>query len=166
MKEQELEPGTNYGEMMILAGESGNTNYKTQIAAMVQILQGASDISDEVGNTKITDPVHSGNVLDVESWYSWNSIEDFTDNLRSVKNVYYGSLDGTVNANSLATYMKKKNADADTKVRTAIDNAIKEVSSMPAPLRNHLTAAETQKAVEACNELMNALDNAITEISK
>ena len=166
LKEQELEPGTNYGEMMILAGESGNTNYKTQIAAMVQILQGASDISDEVGNTKITDPVHSGNVLDVESWYSWNSIEDFTDNLRSVRNVYYGSLDGTVNANSLASYMKKKNADADTKVRTAIDNAIKEVSSMPAPFRNHLTAAETQKAVEACNELMNALDNAITEISK
>lgn len=79
--------------------------------------------------------------------------------------MYYGSLDGTVNANSLATYMKK-NADADTKVRTAIDNAIKEVSSMPAPFRNHLTAAETQKAVEACNELMNALDNAITEISK
>ncbi|MDY5261057.1 MAG: imelysin family protein, partial [Sodaliphilus sp.] len=71
-----------------------------------------------------------------------------------------------VNANSLATYMKKQNADADTKVRTAIDNAIKEVSSMPAPFRNHLTAAETQKAVEACNELMNALDNAITEISK
>ncbi len=166
LEENELEPTNNYGEMMILAGEKGNANYKTQIAAMVQVLQGASDISDEVGNTKITDPVNSGNVLDVESWYSWNSIADFTDNIRSVRNAYYGTLDGTVNSNSISAYMKKVDANADTKIRTAIDNAIKEVSIMPAPFRNHLTAAETQKAVAACNELMDALDEAITEIQK
>lgn len=166
LKDNELEPSTNYGQLMILAGESGNTNYKTQIAAMVQILQGASDISDEVGNTKITDPVHSGNVLDVESWYSWNSIADFTDNIRSVRNVYYGSLDGSVNTNSIAAYLSKVNSAADTKIRTTLDNAIKEVSSMPAPFRNHLTAAETKSAVDACNDLMDALDEAITELSK
>ncbi|MCQ2290084.1 MAG: peptidase M75 [Muribaculaceae bacterium] len=166
LKDNELEPTANYGEMMILAGEKGNSKYKTQIAAMVQMLQGASDISDEVGNTKITDPVNSGNVLDVESWYSWNSIDDFTDNIRSVRNVYYGSLDGSVHANSVSAYLKKLNSSADSKVRAAIDNALKEVASMPAPFRNHLTAAETKKAVEACNELMDALDNAITEIQK
>ena len=166
LEDNELEPSANYGEMMILAGEKGNSNYKTQIAAMVQMLQGASDISDEVGNTKITDPVNSGNVLDVESWYSWNSIDDFTDNIRSVRNVYYGSLDGAVHANSIAYYLKKVNSAADSKVRTALDNALKEVAAMPAPFRNHLTAAETKKAVEACNELMSALDEAITEILK
>ncbi len=166
LEENELEPTTNYGEMMILAGEKGNVNYKSQIAGMVQILQGASDIADEVGNTKITDPVNSGNVLDVESWYSWNSIEDYTDNIRSVRNIYYGSLDGSVNANSIANYMKKVDANADTKIRTTIDNAIKEVSSIPAPFRNHLKKEESQKAVDACNELMNALDEAITKLQK
>ncbi len=166
LKENELEPTTNYGEMMILAGEKGNVNYKTQIAGMVQILQGASDIADEVGNTKITDPVNSGNVLDVESWYSWNSIEDYTDNIRSVRNIYYGSLDGSVQTNSIASYLKKVDASADTKIRTAIDNAIKEVSSIPAPFRNHLKKEESQKAVDACNELMNALDEAITKLQK
>ena len=86
LEEAELLPTLNYGELMIAAGEKGNTSYKSQTDAFVQILQGASDITDEVGNTKITDPVNSGNVLDVESWYSWNSIDDFTDNLVSVRN--------------------------------------------------------------------------------
>lgn len=161
LEEYELEPSFNYGENMIDAGKAGNSLYKTQLAAMEQILTGASDISDEVGNTKITDPVNSGNVLDVESWYSWNSIADFTDNIRSVRNAYFGSLDGSVNNNSMAAYMNKVNATLDGNVRTAIDNALKEVSNMPAPFRNHLSKSETQKAVDACNNLLDALDAVI-----
>ena len=161
LENYELEPTFNYGENMIDAGKAGNSLYKTQLAAMEQILTGASDISDEVGNTKITDPVNSGNVLDVESWYSWNSIADFTDNIRSVRNAYFGSLDGSVNNNSMAAYMNKVNATLDGNVRTAIDNALKEVSNMPAPFRNHLSKSETQKAVDACNNLLDALDAAI-----
>ena len=122
LEEFELEPSFDYGENMVNAGMTGNTLYKTQLAAMEQILTGASDISDEVGNTKITDPVNSGNVLDVESWYSWNSIADFTDNIRSVRNAYYGSLDGTVNNNSMAAYINKVNSTLDHNVRSAIDS--------------------------------------------
>ena len=165
LEEYELEPSFNYGENMINAGMTGNTLYKTQLAAMEQILTGASDISDEVGNTKITDPVNSGNVLDVESWYSWNSIADFTDNIYSVRNAYYGSLNGEVNSNSMAAYMNKENATLDYAVRAAIEKAIKEVSSMPAPFRNHLTKGETQNAVNACNELLDALDAAIEALN-
>lgn len=165
LAEFELEPSFNYGENMIDAGKTGNNLYKTQLAALEQILTGASDISDEVGNTKIMDPVNSQNVLDVESWYSWNSIADFTDNIRSVRNIYYGSLDGTVNGNSMANYINKVNATLDKNVRDAIDNAIKEVSGMPAPFRNHLSISETQKAVEACNGLLDALDAAIEALN-
>lgn len=164
LEDNELEPSMNYGETMINAGKAGNASYKTQLDAMVQLLQGASDISDEVGNTKITDPVNSGNVLDVESWYSWNSIADFTDNLRSVRNAYYGSLNGQVNTNSMASYMARNHASIDTELRRAIDNAITTVAAMPAPFRNHLTKAETQAAVDACNALMEQLDAAIEAI--
>ena len=166
LEDAELEPSLNYGQEMISAGKDGNTKYKTQILAMVELLQGASDISDEVGNTKITDPVNSGNVLDVESWYSWNSIADFTDNLRSVRNAYYGSLDGKAGANSVAAYAAKNYPQLDKNLRAAIDNAISEVSSMPAPFRNHLTKAENQKAIDACNNLMDALDALIEQIQK
>ncbi len=164
LSDAELEPSTNYGDQMITAGLPGNSAYKTQLDAMIQILQGASDISDEVGNTKITDPVNSGNVLDVESWYSWNSIADFTDNLRSVHNAYYGSLDGKVNSNSLASYLSKNNPTVDTNLRAAIDEAINTVAAMPAPFRNHLTKAETQAAVDACNKCMAQLDAAVESL--
>lgn len=161
LEEYELEPTFNYGESMIDAGKSGNNLYKTQLEAMEQILTGAADISDEVGNTKITDPVNSQNVLDVESWYSWNSIADFTDNIRSVRNAYYGTIDGTVSNNSMCAYMSKVNATVNDNVIAAINNAISKVSSMPAPFRNHLSKSETQAAVDACNELLDALDAAI-----
>jgi len=158
----EAEPTMNYGENMIQAGESGNTIYKTRLSAMEQILQGAADISDEVGNTKIMDPVNSQNVLDVESWYSWNSIADFTDNIISVRNAYYGSLDGNAASYSMATYIRDEVSESiDTEVRNALTNALNEVSAMPAPFRNHLSAGETKAAVDACNRLLDALDAAI-----
>jgi len=158
----EAEPTMNYGENMIQAGESGNTIYKTRLSAMEQILQGAADISDEVGNTKIMDPVNSQNVLDVESWYSWNSIADFTDNIVSVRNAYYGTLDGSVASYSMASYIRDEVSESiDTEVRNALTNAITEVSTMPAPFRNHLSVAETKAAVDACNRLLDALDAAI-----
>jgi len=158
----EAEPTMNYGENMIQAGESGNTIYKTRLSAMEQILQGAADISDEVGNTKIMDPVNSQNVLDVESWYSWNSIADFTDNIVSVRNAYYGTLDGSVASYSMASYIRDEVSESiDTEVRNAIANALTEVANMPAPFRNHLSAAETKAAVDACNRLLDALDAAI-----
>ena len=165
LEDAELEPSMNYGENLINAGTSGNVLYKTQTDAIVQILQGASDISDEVGNTKITDPVNSGNVLDVESWYSWNSIADFTDNLHSVRNAYFGSLDGKVAAASLSAYIKEKSPELNAKIMAAIDHAIQEVSGMPAPFRNHLTKAETKAAIEACNELMEQIDACITFVN-
>lgn len=166
LEDAELLPTMDYGQLMIAAGEQGNSSYKSQKDALVQILQGASDISDEVGNTKITDPVNSGNVLDVESWYSWNSIEDFTDNLRSVRNAYYGSLDGTVHNHSLATYMAKQHPELDKEIRSAIDNAIKTVAAMPAPFRNNLTKDATKPAIEACNALLEKIDAAIEAVQK
>jgi predicted lipoprotein len=166
LTDAELEPSLNYGETMIAAGETGNTLYKSQIAAMVQILQGASDISDEVGNTKITDPVNSGNVLDVESWYSWNSLTDFADNIRSVQHAYLGSLSSTASDYSVSAYVKEKNASLDTEIKTTITTAIQAIEASPAPFRNHLTKAETATAVAACNTLMDKLDEAVSLIQK
>ena len=121
-----------------------------------------------MGNTKITDPCTSGNVLDVESWYSWNSIADFADNIRSVRNAYFGSVNGSVNNNSLAAYAGKNYPNLDSEVRAKIDNAILKiedpVQGMPAPFRNHLTFAENQVAIDACNELMDAIDDLIEVI--
>lgn len=168
LEEAELQPSFNYGEAMINAGLSGNVSYKTQTDAMVELMQGASDITDEVANTKMQDPIDSKNVLDVESWYSWNSYADFTDNLLSVRNAYYGSLNGSLNSNSMAAYMAKNFPSIDSDVRSALDNAIDAMSELAAdknePFRNHLDAAYNKKAQDACNALLARLDAAIEVI--
>lgn len=167
LTDAELEPTLDYGDLMETAGEAGNTKYKSQLAAYTEILQGASDIADEVGNTKITDPVNSGNVLDVESWYSWNSIEDFADNIRSIQYAYNGSVGATsAVANSISAYIKSLNATLDSELQAAIKTAIDEIEAMPAPFRNHLTENETKAAKAACNALLDKLDEAIELINQ
>nr|WP_320021188.1 imelysin family protein [uncultured Draconibacterium sp.] len=166
LEDAELEPSMDYGKAMETAGESGNVLYKTQIAAYVQILQGASDISDEVGNTKITDPVNSGDVLDVESWYSWNSIDDFADNMRSVQYAYLGNTSSTAIDASVSTYVKSLNKTLDSEIQTAIATAISKIEAMPAPFRNNLTESASASAKAACNTVMDKLEEAITLIQE
>ncbi len=166
LEDTELEPSMNYGETMIDAGLDGNTLYKTQIAAYVQLLQGASDISDEVGNTKITDPVSSGDVLDVESWYSWNSLDDFANNMRSVQHIYLGEMSSDVNELSVSNYVNSLDATLDAEIIEAIETAIEKIESLPAPFRNNLSSSETANAISACNNVMSLLEEAITLIQE
>ncbi|MCK9301847.1 MAG: imelysin family protein [Bacteroidales bacterium] len=165
----ELEPSLDYGDLIENAGMSGNTKYKTQKSAFAEILQGTADIADEVGNTKITDPLTSQNVLDVESWYSWNSIADFADNIRSIQYAYYGGREKTTaTEHSLCTYISSLDTDINTNIESAIATAIEKIEAMPAPFRNHLDDADgsAAAAVTACNNLLNALDAAIELIEE
>lgn len=172
LADAELEPTMDYGERMIAAGQTGNTKYKTQIAAFEEIIVGASDIANEVGNTKISDPMGSHQWSDVESPHSWNSVADFADNIRSVRNAYYGSLDGTVSSSSLSAYMAKVDKTADQKVRDCIENAINKINAMPTPFRNYINETSganyqaIMDAVQACNDLVDALDDAQELIKK
>ncbi len=167
LTDNELEPTRNYGEEMKGAGEMGNKKYPTLNAGFVEIINGMIGIADEVGNAKITDPVKSGNVLDVESWYSWNSLTDFQDNIRSIKNAYLGGVEGKRDeAKSVSAYVKKINAPLDKELRMAIDNTISEIAKIGEPFRNHLNEADTKAAIKACNDLMGKLEEANASIQK
>ncbi len=167
LEEAELEPSLNYGEQMINAGLPGNAKYKTYAAAFEEIIVGASDIANEVGNTKISDPMNSHQWSDVESPHSWNSVTDFADNIRSVRNAYYNSLDGTRTRTSLSVHIAEIDSSIDNNVRDAIDAAINAINAMPTPFRNYIfvdtDAADKEliyAAVDACNDLVDALDEA------
>lgn len=171
LAEAELEPSLNYGEMIVNAGMQGNAKYKTQAAAFEEILVGASDIANEVGNTKMADPMASHQWSDVESPHSWNSVADFTDNIRSVRNAYFCSLDGTVSEKSVSVHIASLNASADQRVRKAIDNAIQKLEALPRPFRNYIGETSganyeaIQAAINACNDLVDALDAAQEELN-
>ena len=88
-------------------------------------------IANEVGTAKIANPFSAGDIAYVESPYSYNSIADFADNLRSVRNVWYGSTNGSVAATSFAKFFEGVSSKAT--VEEATLSAIQKISAMPAP---------------------------------
>lgn len=160
LEEAELDYGENYGWEMMNAGQAGS-RFKTYQEAAEEIIQGCIDIADEVGNTKIGRP-HIGSSQEdknyIESPYSLNSIEDFADNIRSIKNAYLGSKSGDA---SVSDYIKSISPETDTAVRNAIDNAIAAIEAVPEPFAKNATGALAETAMKAAgNTLVEALENA------
>ena len=166
LEEAELDYGEEYVWEMKNAGKAGS-RFKTYQEAAEEILQGCIDIADEVGNTKIGRP-HIGSTEEdknyIESPYSLNSIEDFADNIRSIRNAYTGSVAGDA---SVSDYIKSVNADLDTRLRNAIDNAITAIEAIPEPFAKNAIGALAEKAVEACGEdLVEVLEEAHALIAR
>ena len=136
-----------------------------------QIVDGCITIANEVGTAKIQEPVDkwkSGEkdeaVLAVESWFSWHSRDDFANNIQSVRNAYYGSLDGKVNANSISNVIRQKDVNLDIEVIASIDAAQKAILAIPQPFRNNLGSTEAQTAIDKCVELRDVLTNKVKKI--
>lgn len=131
-----------------------------------QIIDGCSDIANEVGTAKIGDPysLYIGGkttqaLYAVESWYSWHSRDDYRNNIYSIRNAYYGSLDGTISTKSLSKLIAMKDAELDTKVKNAISDASNAIYAIPQPFRNNIGSTEASNAMTACAALDNVLNN-------
>ncbi len=138
-----------------------------------QILDGCNDIANEVGESKIGDPIslwESGDktkaLYAVESWYSYHSREDYRNNIYSVRNAYYGSRDGKVAANSLASIIAANNPELDAQVKTAINEAADAIWAIPDPFRNNIACDEAKTAQEKCNTLKETIKTLKSYIEK
>ena len=164
---------------------SAYTGLSTVYQAIETILNGdngMAGISNEVGTQKIQDPVDKWNdsnkdasdpnnpgVLAVESWYSWNSIDDYANNIVSIKNSYFGGRDldkENASANSLHALVKVINPTLDSLMVVQIDKTIEAIEDMPRPFRNNLGAeTEIKAATDACKELTNGLGKIRAKLS-
>ena len=152
---------SSYGQNMKNAGKAGST-YASRTAALMAIVQGCSDIADEVGSSKIYAAWHGEDITYIESPYSQKSIIDFHNNIVSIQNVYYGGVVGQRNNDkSLHKYLSDRNASLDATICASIDNALAKIDAMPTPFVQHYSDAANGAAVEACAELSDALGTAI-----
>lgn len=145
---------------------SANASYKSYSACLQEIIEGCADIANEVGTAKIGEPrdlweqgQYTEAVYAVESWYSFHSIDDYANNIRSIRNAFNGSTNGTEASNSIASYLKSKNASLYNDVKSAVSNAIRAIEGMAAPFRSHIGNASVLVAQEACAELESILSN-------
>ncbi|MFR9598855.1 MAG: imelysin family protein [Rikenellaceae bacterium] len=163
----------NYYATFTTAGQTGNSEYPNVSIALSTILEAAAGIADEVGSVKIADPIKSRSVLDVESWFSYNSVTDFTNNIVGIKEAYFGKqyaddmsvsailVDETVDENSISAYIAAADSNLDLDVKLAIYTAIAKVNNMETPFRDNLTwTTENTAAAAACAALLEALETA------
>lgn len=163
-----------YGAAMINLVDGFYANYEDVIGDIFNDEGGMPAISNEVGEAKIGDPVNLWNkgdkenaVLAVESWYSWNSLDDYVNNIVSIQNCYlgrktsYDNADGSDDAiatNSFSNMVKKVNPKLDELLRKQITATVEAIRDIPYPLRNNLDkTTQIKNAQDACACLTNGL---------
>ena len=131
----QTENGLSYGENLIGAGQNSKSNFPSLKDAIAQVLSDTDGsclaICNEVGTAKIANPFSAGDIAYVESPYSYNSITDFQDNIRSIRNVWYGSTNGSVANNSFAKFFQAVGTTVG--VEDAFNKAISNIGGMPSP---------------------------------
>lgn len=129
------EAGLSYRENLLGAGTNSKSTFTSLKAAIAQVLSASEGscvgIANEVGTAKIANPFAAGDIAYVESPYSYNSIPDFQDNLRSVRNIWYGSTNGSAAATSFAKFFEA--VGKAVTVESATLTAIQKIGAMPAP---------------------------------
>ena len=127
----------SFGENMKKAGETASTfsSLKDAIAQILSDDEGsAAAIANEVGTAKIANPFSAGYIFYVESPYSYNSITDFQDNIRSIRNVWYGSRSGSADGKNFNDFFVKTNKSAtSSNIVTLFNDAINKIGNIPAP---------------------------------
>lgn len=157
--------GLNGGEAYKVTFKEVKGAYTSPNSCIEQIIDGCIDISNEVGESKIGDPrdkwenkKYTEAVYAVESWYSYHSIQDYANNIRSIQNSFNCTYKGVQGSNSITAYLTAHGAsDLANQVNAAITKAINSIEGMAAPFRSHIGNPSVLTAMEACNNLKDIL---------
>ena len=143
-----------------------SSEYPSATSAIEEIVDKCAEIANEVGQAKIGDPYAlyaAGRTQEalyaVESWYSWHSRDDYTNNIRSIRNSYFGGYDVTsAQSGSLSAAIALTDPALDSEVRNAIDAAERSIQAIQQPFRNNIPSAQSLSAMEACADLEETLN--------
>ena len=148
----------NYSAEVSTAG-NGSAVYTTQLAAFEEIVHAMADICDEVGNGKLKEPYDARNPALEESPFSGNSITDFTNNIKGVRNVYTGKF--SADGHGLDELVKTHNLSLDAEVNQKIDAAITALGKITVPFGTAINTQSVQieNAMSAINDLHATLED-------
>jgi predicted lipoprotein len=142
-----------------------NDVYSSQLGVVEELINGMIGIIDEVGNGKIAEPfgsdINSTDTSLVESQYSWNSLADFTDNIRGVQNVYRGEFADEADKTGLIDFISAADPviaqRVDAEISTAIE-AIKAISGTDnLPFRQAINDAGARVKIQTAIDALAVL---------
>lgn len=168
--------GNSYADDLKNPGTEGNNFYSSQVGVMEELIQGMIGIVDEVGNGKIADPFASSiaeaDTSKVESQYSWNSLQDFSDNIRGVRNVYEGEFEGNSDEAGIVDFVAAADPELAARISTEIQTAIDLIEAIAGtdnmPFRQAISDEDgrvrIQTAIDALTTLQNSLNNDVVPL--
>jgi putative iron-regulated protein len=136
----------------------GTSVYGTQREVYEELVNAMAGICDEVANGKIKEPYDMKDPSLEESPFALNSIKDFTDNIRSVENIYTGKY--TADGRGMEDFVKMYNLSLHNKISQNIQAAINSLNNITVPFGQAITQQTTQveNAMAAINTLHQTLD--------
>lgn len=158
--------------VMISQPSDSNQFYSSERAVMEEFVQGMMGILDEVANGKMSDPlganIGAANMALVESPFSWNSLNDFTNNIRSVYSIYTGHY-RQVQGPGVRDLVARVDANLAARVEQDILAAMQLIQAIrPAGGGDFGQAifqadgrARTQKAIDALNALRGVMESEV-----
>lgn len=138
---------------------NGSTTYGSQRAAFEELVNALVGICDEVANGKIAEPFTLQDPGLEESPFAFNSITDFTNNIRSVENVYKGKY--TADGKGLEDIVREHNLSLDSQIKNKILTALAALNNITVPFGQAITQqpVQIQNAINAINDLKATLEN-------
>ncbi|MEW6991830.1 imelysin family protein [Colwelliaceae bacterium 6441] len=159
---------TPYKDLLLTAD---NDVYASQLGVIEELINGMIGIVDEVGNGKIADPfatsISTADTSLVESQYSWNSLADFSNNIKGVQNVYRGEFSEQADKTGLIDFVHAANATIATRIDDEISAAIIAINTIAGdnntPFRQAILDEQgrerIQLAIDSLSVLQTSLEN-------
>jgi putative iron-regulated protein len=152
-----------------------NPYYKTEQSVLIELVNGMIGIIDEVGNGKLADPMGANagaaNPSLVESPFAWNSLNDFTNNIRSAYSVYTGQC-GTSTGPGIRDVVQRVNPQLAAQVEQRLLQAMQRIQDIAGPEKldfrqaifDPAARARVQAAMTDLLDLRNLLDKRVLPI--
>ena len=136
----------------------GTSVYGSQREVYEEVVNAMAGICDEVANGKIKEPYDQKDPSLEESPFALNSIKDFTDNIRSVENIYTGKYN--VDGRGIEDFVKLYNLSLHNKISQHIQAAVNSLNNITLPFGQAITqqATQVESAMAAINTLKETLE--------
>ncbi|NRA83511.1 MAG: iron-regulated protein A precursor [Gammaproteobacteria bacterium] len=148
---------------------ANNAIYGSNLAVIEELITGMVGIINEVGTGKIADPfgadIGSIDTSKVESQYSWNSLEDFANNITGVLNVYNGEFTGEADQPGIYDFVAAGDKVLADRIKAEIVQSIADIKAIPGttnlPFRQAIADADGRVRIQTAIDSLAKLEKSL-----
>lgn len=153
-----------YREVLAQAGEADNSIYPTIPAGAQEMVTGLVECLNEVAVEKLGVPIEEKDSKNLESRFSFNTLNDVKNNVTGAQNLYQGKLaDAPSTEASLSAYVAKVDPSLNTQIETQFQAALVAINNISAPLEKSVSDATAEPQLNAAKEAIVKLQQTIEQ---